>query len=280
VENTQPAQTAPLSGQVLFYSNPQPLSSEKHGGLGIKQVEKPFAFLGKAHAVPLTVNEFGLAATSYPILFVGEDRTPIGAMGIRQNENLFVSKDGTVDPDFYVPAFARRYPFVFANDQQGQRLLLCVDRDAPMVTNQPEVPFFENGQPSQFTNNAMEFCQEFERQRQNTEAFVRTLRDLDLFTKKTAAFQPRDAQGNESGPQQTLAEYWAIDDAKLQALPADKVEELNRNGIIAACAACSISLLNWSRVINRAIKTQSSEIDSANQQPQPQGGSEGPSFQI
>ena len=57
--NSTPAQPASLSGQVLFYSNPQPLSTEQHAGLGVKQIEKPFAFLGKAHAVPLTVNEFG-----------------------------------------------------------------------------------------------------------------------------------------------------------------------------------------------------------------------------
>ncbi|MEM5516859.1 SapC family protein [Henriciella sp. AS95] len=280
MENTQPAQPTPLSGQVLFYSNPQPLSAEKHAGLGIKQVEKPFAFLGKAHAVPLTVNEFGLAATSYPILFVGEERTPIGAMGIRQNENLFVTAEGEIDADYYVPAFARRYPFVFANDQQAQRLLLCVDRDAEMVSNQPEVPFFENGELSPFTKNAMEFCQEFERQRQSTEVFVRTLRDLDLFTMKSATFQPRDPQGNPTGDQQTLAEYWAIDEQKVQALPAEKAEELNRNGVLAACAAASISLLNWSRLINRALKTQNNPITAANQSPTPQGGSEGPSFQI
>lgn len=279
MENTQPAQTAPLSGQVLFYSNPQPLSAEKHAGLGIKQVEKPFAFLGKAHAVPLTVNEFGLAATSYPIIFVGSDKTPIGAMGIRQDENLFVSKDGDIDPDFYVPAFARRYPFVFANDQQQQRLLLCVDRDAPMVSNQPEVPFFDNGQPSQFTQNAMNFCQDFERQRQSTEQFVKTLDQLGLFTQKSATFQPRDQQGNNSGPQQTIAEYWAIDDQKLQDLPADKIEELHRNGIMAAIVAHNISLLNWSRVINRAIRSQQSGAMSQAAET-PQGGSEGPSFQI
>ncbi|MGB3627226.1 MAG: SapC family protein [Henriciella sp.] len=279
MENTQPAQNAPLSGQVLFYSNPQPLSAEKHGGLGIKQVEKPFAFLGKAHAVPLTVNEFGLASTSYPIIFVGADKTPIGAMGIRQDENLFVSKDGDIDPDFYVPAFARRYPFVFANDQQQQRLLLCVDRDAPMVSNQPEVPFFENGQPSQFTQNAMNFCQDFERQRQSTEQFVKTIDQLGLFTQKAATFQPRDQQGNDSGALQTIAEYWAIDDQKLQELPADKIEELHRNGILAAITAHSISLLNWSRVINRAIRSQQTGA-MAQATETPQGGSDGPSFQI
>ena len=275
MENTQPAQGPALSGQVLFYSNPQPLSAEQHGGLGLKQIERPFAFLGKAHAVPLTVNEFGLASTSYPVIFVGEEKTPIGAMGIRSNENLFVTADGTVDSDFYIPAFARRYPFVFANDQNQERLLLCVDRDAPMVSNQPEVPFFENGQPTQFTNNAMQFCQEFERQRRSTTEFVKRLNELGLFAQRSANFQSRDAQGNAVGEQQRIAEYWAVDEQKLSALPDETLAQLHREGILAACYAHIISLLNWSRVINRAARMQNAQAPA-----QPQGGSDGPSLQI
>lgn len=278
MDNIQPAQSAPLSGQVLFYSNPQPLSAEQHGGLGIKQVEAPFAFLGKAHAVPLTVNEFPIASTSYPIIFVGEERTPIAAMGVRQDENLFVSEDGMMDIDFYVPAFARRYPFVFANDQQQQRLLLCVDRDAPMVSNQPDVPFFQNGQPTEFTQNAMQFCQDFERQRAATQQFVATANELGLFVERSATYQPRDQMGNNVGEPQKVAEYWAIDEQKLAQLPEDKTAELQRNGFLGICAAHSISMLNWSRVINRAIRKQPGATTRAQQEPQ--GGSDGPSFQI
>lgn len=272
--NSQPAQTNALSGQVLFYSNPQPLNVEKHAGLGLKPIEKPFTFLGKAHAVPLTVNEFGLAATSYPVIFVGADKMPVGAMGIREAENLFV-KDGDIDPDFYVPAFARRYPFVFANDASQERLVLCVDRDAPMVSNKPEIPFFENGAPSEFTNNAMNFCREFEGQRRRTEEFVKEIDKLGLFAERTASFQPRDNKGNNVGEPQMVAKYFAIDDEKLNALPDEKLGELRRNGMLDACVAHSVSLLNWSRVINRALRSQESSAA-----PQPQGGAEGPSLQI
>jgi hypothetical protein len=274
VANSQSAQASPLSGQVLFYSNPQPLNAEKHGGLGIKPIEKPFSFLGKAHAVPLTVNEFGLASTSYPIIFVGKDKMPIGAMGVRDNENLYV-KDGAVDPDFYIPAFARRYPFVFANDSSQERLVLCVDRDAAMVSNQPEIPFFNDGQPSEFTTNAMNFCRDFESQRRRTEEFVKEIDKLGLFAEREATFQPRDNSGNNIGDPQVVAKYYAIDEQKVNALPEEKIAELQRNGMLGAVLAHNISLLNWSRVINRALRAQ--EADAVQQ---PQGGSDGPSLQI
>ena len=244
-----------LSGQVMFYKKPEPLAPEQHGALGVKQISEPFAFLREAHAVPVTVTEFGVASTAYPVIFVGDDRTPVAVMGVRQGQNLYVGADGRVEEDFYLPAFVRRYPFVFASDEGSDRLVLCVDRLAPMVTNQPEVPFFENGQPSKFTNDAIEFCKEFERQRRATVEFVDILKKFDLFEQKTVAFQPRDAQGNEAGEQQKIADYWAVSEEKLNALPDASYMELKNNGALGACYAHMISLLNWSRIIQRALKT-------------------------
>lgn len=253
MENTPTNASPELAGNVLFYKNPQPLSPEQHGGLGVKQIEQPFDFLRSAHAIPVTVNEFGMSATCYPIIFVGTERTPVAVMGVRQNENLFVREDGTIDPDYYLPAFVRRYPFVFANDGQSDRLLLCVDRDAPMVTNQPEVPLFENGQPSEFTNNAIEFCKEFERQRRSTVEFVKLIDKFNLFEEKTVTFQPRDAEGKEAGEPQKIADYWAIDEAKLNGLSEAQFNELRINGALGAIYAHIVSLLSWQRIIARAV---------------------------
>lgn len=253
MENTPNTQSAELTGNVLFYKNPQPLNAEQHAALGVKQIAQPFDFLRQAHAVPVTVTEFGMAATAYPIIFVGEQFTPIAAMGVRQGENLFVTDEGQTEIDYYVPAFVRRYPFVFANDNNSERLLLCIDRDAPMVTNQPEVPLFENGEPSAFTKNAIEFCEEFERQRRSTVEFVNIVRRMGLFEQKSVFFQPRDAQGNQVGEQQKIADYWAIDENKLGELTDEQFKELRTNGALGAIYAHMISLLNWQRIIQRAL---------------------------
>ena len=221
----------------------------------MKQIDEPFGFLRAAHAIPGTVTEFGMAAAAYPIIFVGDEYTPVAVMGVRQGENVFVRDDGQTEPDFYVPAFVRRYPFVFANDNQGERLLLCIDRDAPMVTNQPDVPLFENGEPTAFTQNAIDFCTEFERQRRSTTEFVAIIKRLGLFEQKSVAFQPRDQQGNAQGDQQKIADYWAVDENKLNDLPADKFNLLRENGALGAIYAHMISLLNWQRVITRAVAT-------------------------
>ncbi len=269
MENTDTNQQPELSGNVLFYKSPQPLNPEQHAGLGVKQVDQPFGFLREAHAIPVTVTEFGMAASAYPIIFVGNDYTPVAVMGVRQNENLFVRDDGSTEPDFYVPAFVRRYPFVFANDNNSDRLLLCVDREAPMVSNQPDVPFFQDGQPTDFTQNAIEFCKEFERQRRSTVEFAAIIKKLDLFEQKTVGFQPRDTQGNPVGEQQKIADYFAVDENKLNNLSDEQFKELRESGALGAIYAHMISLLNWQRVIQRAVQKQPAAAAQPAQTPPP-----------
>ncbi len=253
MDTKQAGASAQLTGNVLFYKQPEPLALETHGKLGVKRIDQPFGFLRDAHAVPVTVSEFGLAAGSYPIIFVGEERTPVCVMGVRQGQNLYVQEDGNADPDAYIPAFVRRYPFVFANDDAQERLLLCVDRQAPMVTDTPDIPFFEGDKPSKFTEDAIEFCKEFERQRRATMDFVKLLKDADLFEQKTVSFTPRDAQGKE-GESQKIADYWAVSEDKLNAMPAEKYVELRDNGALGAVYAHLVSLLKWQQVINRAVR--------------------------
>jgi len=87
-------QPGPITGTVLFYSKPEPLAPELHGKLGVKQSDRPFRFAKEGHAVPLTVGEFPLAAVTGPIIFVGDEKTPIAVMGLNAGENMFVSDDG------------------------------------------------------------------------------------------------------------------------------------------------------------------------------------------
>ena len=116
MEQTNISGAAQLTGNVLFYSKPEPLSRETHGNMGLKQVPNPFRFAAQTHIMPLVVTEFAPAALSYPIIFVGEQRMPVAVMGVNQGENLFANEQGVFEVDAYLPAYMRRYPFVFAND--------------------------------------------------------------------------------------------------------------------------------------------------------------------
>ncbi|WP_420480020.1 SapC family protein [Brevundimonas sp. FT23028] len=257
------AQNAGLSGNVLFYNQPEPLSVEAHGKLGVDPVAKPYAFASASHLVPLTVTEFAPAALSYPVIFAGDARQPVAVMGLRQGENLYVSDEGDFRPEAYIPAYVRRYPFVFANDDAQKRLILCLDRAAPFIKEGGQTPLFVDGQPSPYTQQAMEFCNNFEQERQRTEAFVKLLTDLDLFESKEAVFTPRNPDGTPGAPQK-LAEYFAISEDKLTALPAEKLAELRDNGALGQIYAHLVSLLGWDRLIAMAFQRAAQQPAAAN----------------
>jgi hypothetical protein len=242
-----------ITGNVLFYSKPEPLAPELHGKLGVKRLDGPFTFAKAGHAIPLTVGEFPLAAVSGPIIFVGDEKLPLAVMGLNAGDNMFVRPDGLFEPGVYVPAYVRRYPFVFANDDSAQQMVLCIDRAAPFIVENADLPFFDaNGQPSEYTKNCVEFCNSFEVERQRTMSFVQILRDLDLFETKTATFTPANPDGTP-GESQKIAEYFGISEEKLNKLPTDKLTELRDNGALAQIYAHLVSLVGWDRLIALAL---------------------------
>ena len=243
------APESPITGNVLFYKQPEPLNSDRHGKLGVNPAEKPFAFVGVTNAVPLTVTEFSPAALSFPIVFLGEPKSPVAIMGLRQEQNLFVNEAGQYQATAYLPAFVRRYPFVFANDDDNKRMVLCIDRSAPILAEDGQVPLFEDGKPSAFTQQAMQFCNDFELERQRTVRFVEMLEELDLFEIKEATYTPRSPDGASAGQPQKLAQYYAVSEDKLKKLPAKKLAELRDNGGLGQIYAHLVSLLGWDRLV-------------------------------
>ena len=250
---TDTTSSAALSGNVLFYGKPEPLSVDAHGTLGVDPVEKPYGFVAQTNLVPLTVTEFAAATLSYPVIFIGDTRMPVAVMALRGGENLFVNDAGEFRPEAYIPAYVRRYPFVFANDDAQKRLILCVDRDAPFIRDGGATPLFIDGKPSPYVEQAMEFCNNFELERQRTDAFVKLLTDLDLLDTREAVFTPRNTDGTPAAPQK-IAEYYAVSEDKLKALPAEKLAELRDNGALGQIYAHLVSLLGWDRLIAMAFQ--------------------------
>ena len=242
-----------ISGNVLFYTQPEPLSPELHGKMGVKSMDGPFGFARVGHAIPLTVGEFPPAAMTGPIIFVGEEKLPIAVMGLNSGENMFVRPDGVFEAGVYVPAYIRRYPFVFATDQVAGQMVLCIDRAADFIVPGGDMPFFEaDGQPSEYTKNCIEFCNNFELERQRTMSFVQLLKDNDLFESKTATFTPTNPDGTAGEPQK-IADYFGISEDKLNALPQAKIIELRDNGALAQIYAHLLSLVGWDRLVALAL---------------------------
>lgn len=245
---------------LLFYKQIEALSTERHASLGISEISNPFSFLSGTHLVPLTVDEFITAAISYPIIFDSESKLPLAVMGMRPGDNVFFGADGKIDPEVYIPAFARRYPFftAAAPAQAGEepRTVVCIDRKAPMVMEGAQTPFFSEGQPSQYTQNAIEFCRQFDGLMQRTSEFVRMCDQHGLFELTPINIQT----GEENGQAvvQRIGEYLRVSDQKLKGLPRETYLELRDRGVDGVVYAHLISQGNWSKILARTTKLQQS----------------------
>lgn len=258
------APATPISGNLLFYTAPEPLSRDAHSGLGVKRMDRPFHFAAAGHVVPLTVAEFTFAAISFPIIFAGDEHLPLAVLGINPGESLFVEADGAFASGHYVPAYIRRYPFVLASDDAQQRMVVCIERNATIFTDKAEadLPLFdENGEASEYTKNAINFCEDFEGERRRTEAFVKLLSDLDLFEKRDATFNMPQEDGSTQSVK--LAEYFAVSEAKLNALSAEKLAELRDNGALEKIYNHLTSLIGWDRLIAIAGDKQARDAAAA-----------------
>ena len=246
-----PVPQGEISGEVLFYRRPEPLSPEAHGRLKLRITQTPFAFAAAAHIVPLQVTEFGPAGMSYPVIFAGDARTPMAVLGLRANDNLFVDAEGRYEPYAYIPGFIRRYPFVLAGEPGRDQLIVCIDRDASMVGEEGDTPLFENGQLTPGAQAAVQFCSDFETERRRTEEFVARLKALDLFEPKAATFTPRNPDGTTGQPVQ-IADYFAVSEQKLNALGEADLRDLISSGALQQIYAHLNSGANWERLIGRA----------------------------
>ena len=53
---------------------------------------------------------------------------PVAVLGVRDQENRYVTTEGRWEAK-YIPAFIRRYPFVFSSGADNSKFTLCIDED-------------------------------------------------------------------------------------------------------------------------------------------------------
>ncbi len=245
----------PVSGNMFLYRQPELLTVQDHGDLGLTPVAKPFEHVSKERVIPLTMTEFSSAQRHFPIIFSSTDEqaVPLAVVGIAEGENLFVGADYEWDPMVYLPSYLRCHPFAFAKVEED-RMAAVIDRAAPAVTTDPQFPFFKDGKPSAETEQMMEFCVRFETERNRTREFCALLaREGLITTQKATQKKP------ETDEEVTLAEYNTIDSEKLTKLADDTLLSLHKNGQLSSMYLQLYSIENWRHLMARRVQREMAE---------------------
>ncbi len=207
-----------------FYKNVVPLSKEKHKDLHLESVAG-FSFASNTSSIFVTASEFGHASREYPIVFGRNDRGrvfPAVLLGLQKNQNLFLSQDGKWSAE-YIPAYARRYPFILATpDNQLSQLMVCIDRDYPgfNTNKQGEALFDDSGKETGFLSRAIGFLKDYQRLVKITEAFCRTLDRLELLQPMRATVELT------SGENSTVAGFMCVSRPNLKTLTSETLTEI------------------------------------------------------
>ncbi|MBV9551048.1 MAG: SapC family protein [Alphaproteobacteria bacterium] len=234
--------------QMLIYDNVVPVTRDQHGKLALKPTGD-YDFARQTNSVPLVVGEFALTAMHYAIVFGQTPDGPIPAavLGVRDNENAFISADGNWGAP-YIPAFIRRYPFVFGTDAKNETFTLMIDEKYPGLNThgKGERLFDADGEQTVFLKNIMGFLSEYQGQVQATQAFSKKLADLGLLD-GAEAHLPTPAD-----PERRLRGFTIVSREKLRALPPEKLAELNASGELELIYLHLLSLNNLQRLPEKA----------------------------
>jgi hypothetical protein len=231
--------SAPQSNLPLFFKDLMPLNSKDHANYRARPINRAPWLVGQ-HAIPLTVDEFVSAQRDLPIVFsTGEDAVPLALMGLNEGVNTFVDDDGKVMDNLYLPAYVRRHPYMLARLRpDADEMSLCFD---PTVENIGEFDegekLFEDGQPTEFTKQILEYCEQFEQAGQRTKAFMNELREHDLLMDGEIAIQQ---QGNDKPF--VYRGFQMINQDKLRELRGDQLRKWTESGLLPLIWAQIFSL--------------------------------------
>jgi SapC len=234
--------------QLLIYERAVQVNAARHRNTSIK-TGADYGFAKSVNSVPLMTVEFEPACAEYAIVFAGEESgiMPVALLGVRDGENLYVDERGAWSAK-YIPAFVRRYPFVFSSTD-GLRFTLCLDEEFHGVNTRGlgERLFDAEGERTQYLQSVLNFLQAYQAQFEATRAFSQRLSDLNLLESMRAQFSLR------SGQKITLGGFMTVNRDRLKSLSGDALARLAASGDLDLIYAHLHSQRNFTPTAERAV---------------------------
>lgn len=239
---------------LLFYQQVIALDRELHAKLKLHPLGN-MAFAAGAPVVPLLCAEFAQAAREYPIVFLrnaDQGLLPVALTGAPGGGNVYIDAAGQWNAQ-YVPAYVRRYPFVFADTAPGQ-LTVCFDPSCPSLNDTEGAALFEDsGEPSATLQQVVQLLSDYQRQAQLTQAFMVRLEAADLLIDARAQADLGD------GRSLALQGFLMVDEARFKALPEATLKDWFASGELGLVYAHLLSLGNLLGLLQRQPQSLPSE---------------------
>ncbi len=235
-----------------IYKNPIFLNSVTHKSVKVAPVAN-YKFARELNSVLIVGQEFLEAAKFFPVVFTKGEAggiVPVAVLGLRNDENLFVEKDGKWREGAYIPAYFRRYPFILAsNVGQDGSFAVCVDSQYEGFGNKKGMKLFDDdgNQTAEF-KNTIEFLRNYQTQFENTKNLVSILEEYKLFKEVSANITL------PAGEKIGFGGLMMVDEEAMFKLEDDKIVHLFRFGYLSWIYAHLYSLSNFRPLMAMADK--------------------------
>jgi hypothetical protein len=252
-----------MSNQLLFYTAATPVNLQRHRDWGVESTGD-FSFAANTNSAPVMAVEFAKAAAEYTLIFAGEGKkvVPSAVLGIQNDSNLYVDSNGKWASK-YIPAFVRRYPFVFSSGDEGKTFTLCIDEDYAGLNKKAEGNrlFGADGERTDYLNGVLNFLKEYQTEYNRTQLFCDKLVELELL-------EPMQAQIKlKSGKQLSLTGFQSVSREKLNALAPETLSELAKTGALELIYIHLYSMKNFSEMMERvSVSLQEKEMAASEKQ--------------
>ena len=231
-------------GAAPLYSSVMVLHNEQHSKLKLA-TKTDYSFANGLSSILLTTSEFASAAGDYPIVFAEQDGglLPFAVTGYQPGENLYVDDKGRWREDTYIPAFARRYPFIFSASGDGKQLSLCVDANSSLLSEKKGEALYEDGKPSSVANRALKFCKLYHDEVQFTREICAQIAEADILDNRSADITTPD------GKKSAGTGFKMVNERKLREMDADKFIALRDSGALNSIYCHLLSMRVWKNLL-------------------------------
>ncbi len=201
--------------------------------------------------MPVSYTEFPIASRDYPLVFISADQgksfVPMLVLGLEAQQNLFVTPDNSWDPNVYLPAYVRRYPFcmtrITIDGKEAPERVACIEKRA--INDRGEKLFDDKGNPLPDWESRQKLLFEYEADLARTEEMCKLLAQHQLLEPFTMQAVP-----NQGEPLQ-LAGMYRVAETKLNELDATALKDLVQKGVLGRVYAHLLSLDNFQRLLGR-----------------------------
>lgn len=241
------------------YGRVMALDRTRHAGWGMR-ASSSLTWSADVNAVPINVDEFGVAALHMPLAFVKDisgayDSAAI--LTVQAGRNFFVDHRGNWRQGAYVPAYLRRFPFCTrATPDRASPYLVCVREDG--IEPNSAAPLIDSvGKLTPHWQPWQRLIEAFEQSRQRTRQFINELTDLDLLVPCDAVrFLP-------GGSKERMTGLHRVDEPRLRSLTAGILRDLLDGGQMRAIHAHLLSLEHLQRLHDEQVAGHNSRLENA-----------------